>query len=64
MTSRNILIVDDEVGIRELLSDILQDEGHRVITAESAEVAREARLSARPDLVLLDIWVKPIISIM
>lgn len=56
MTSRNILVVDDEVGIRELLSDILQDEGHRVITAESAEVAREARLSARPDLVLLDIW--------
>ena len=37
MISRNILIVDDEVGIRELLSDILQDEGHRVITAESAD---------------------------
>ena len=50
------MVVDDEVGIRELLSDILQDEGHRVITAENAEVAREARLFARPDLVLLDIW--------
>ncbi len=56
MASRNILVVDDEVGIRELLSDILQDEGHRVTTAENAQVAREARLSARPDLVLLDIW--------
>jgi len=56
MASRNILVVDDEVGIRELLSDILQDEGHRVITAENAQVAREKRLSARPDLVLLDIW--------
>lgn len=56
MISRNILVVDDEVGIRELLSDILKDEGHRVITAENAQVAREARLSARPDLVLLDIW--------
>lgn len=56
MASRNILVVDDEVGIRELLSDILKDEGHRVITAENAQVAREARLSARPDLVLLDIW--------
>ena len=49
MASRNIMVVDDEVGIRELLSDILQDEGHRVITAENAQVARELRLSTRPD---------------
>ena len=56
MASRNILVVDDEVGIRELLSDILQDEGHRVTTAENAQVAREMRLAKRPDLVLLDIW--------
>jgi len=56
MASRDILVVDDEVGIRELLSDILQDEGHRVKTAENAQIAREMRLSKRPDLVLLDIW--------
>jgi len=56
MASRNILVVDDEVGIRELLSDILQDEGHRVTTAENAQVARDMRLAKRPDLVLLDIW--------
>ena len=56
MASRNILVVDDEVGIRELLSDILQDEGHRVSTAENAQIAREMRLAKRPDLVLLDIW--------
>lgn len=56
MASRNILVVDDEVGIRELLSDILKDEGHRVTTAENAQVAREMRLAKRPDLVLLDIW--------
>lgn len=56
MASRHILIVDDEIGIRELLSDILQDEGHRVTLAENAQVAREARLAQRPDLVLLDIW--------
>jgi DNA-binding NtrC family response regulator len=56
MASRNILVVDDEVGIRELLSDILQDEGHRVTAAENAQVAREMRLAKRPDLVLLDIW--------
>jgi DNA-binding NtrC family response regulator len=51
-----ILVVDDEVGIRELLSEILADEGHSVQLAESAGAARRARESARPDLVLLDIW--------
>lgn len=56
MASRHILVVDDEVGIRELLSDILQDEGHRISLAENAQIAREMRLAQRPDLVLLDIW--------
>jgi DNA-binding NtrC family response regulator len=51
-----ILIVDDEVGIRELLSEILADEGHDVRVAENAAAARAARQAARPDLVLLDIW--------
>jgi len=51
-----ILVVDDEVGIRELLSEILADEGHQVTLAESALAARRARDHARPDLVLLDIW--------
>lgn len=52
----NILIVDDELGIRELLSDILGDEGHTVELAENAAQAREALPRFRPDLVLLDIW--------
>ena len=52
----NILVVDDEMGIRELLSEILGDEGHVVQLAENAQQAREARAQARPDLVLLDIW--------
>jgi DNA-binding NtrC family response regulator len=52
----NILVVDDELGIRDLLSEILFDEGHQVELAENAAQAREARLSMRPDLVLLDIW--------
>jgi DNA-binding NtrC family response regulator len=52
----NILVVDDEMGIRELLSEILGDEGHVVATAENAQQARESRLTAAPDLVLLDIW--------
>ncbi|MDP2805043.1 MAG: response regulator, partial [Gallionellaceae bacterium] len=46
----------DEIGIRELLSEILFDEGYRVHLAESAAQAREYRLSHTPDLVLLDIW--------
>jgi DNA-binding NtrC family response regulator len=52
----NILVVDDEHGIRDLLSEILNDEGHAVVLAENAAQARAARLRERPDLVLLDIW--------
>jgi two-component system, NtrC family, nitrogen regulation response regulator NtrX len=52
----NILVVDDEIGIRELLSEILADEGHTVRVADSATAARDARGRGRPDLVLLDIW--------
>ena len=51
-----ILVVDDEVGIRELLSEILGDEGHTVLLAESAQQARELRSAQPVDLVLLDIW--------
>jgi len=51
-----ILVVDDEIGIRELLSEILYDEGHTIELAENASQARAARLRIRPDLVLLDIW--------
>jgi DNA-binding NtrC family response regulator len=52
----NILVVDDEIGIRELLSEILSDEGHVVTTAESAASARTLRRETAPDLILLDIW--------
>ena len=52
----NILVVDDELGIRDLLSEILNDEGHNVELAENAAQARAARNRGRPDLVLLDIW--------
>ena len=51
-----ILVVDDEVGIRELLSEILIDEGYDVRVAENARAARQIRNELRPDLVLLDIW--------
>ncbi len=51
-----ILVVDDELGIRALLSEILTDEGHTVELAENAAQARTSRAAKRPDLVLLDIW--------
>ncbi len=56
MTGNQILVVDDEVGIRELLSEILYDEGYQVHLAENAEQARAFRNDHEPDLVLLDIW--------
>jgi DNA-binding NtrC family response regulator len=51
-----ILVVDDELGIRALLSEILSDEGHSVEVAENAAQARTMREQCQPDLVLLDIW--------
>jgi DNA-binding NtrC family response regulator len=51
-----ILVVDDELGIRALLLEILTDEGHTVELAEDAAQARASRERVRPDLVLLDIW--------
>ncbi len=51
-----ILVVDDEIGIRELLSEILGDEGHAVLQAENAQQARSIRDENPLDLVLLDIW--------
>ena len=56
MRSSDILIVDDEIGIRDLLSEILQDEGYSVALAENAEEARKLRHQVRPAMVLLDIW--------
>jgi two-component system, NtrC family, nitrogen regulation response regulator NtrX len=51
-----ILVVDDEIGIRALLSEILSDEGYDVVLAENAAAAQILHRQERPDLVLLDIW--------
>jgi DNA-binding NtrC family response regulator len=57
MTEKHrILVVDDEPDIRQLVSEILQDEGYKVMVAENAEVAREQVRVSRPELILLDIW--------
>jgi len=55
MTSKTIMVVDDEPGIRELLSEILYDEGYDVLLAENAAEARKM-IEQTPDVVLLDIW--------
>ena len=56
MTTKNVLVVDDEAGIRELLSEILFDEGYDVLLAENAEQARRHVEQHSPDIILLDIW--------
>lgn len=56
MSGQHILVVDDEPDIRELIRDILADEGYNVSVAENAAQARQSRQSQKPDLTLLDIW--------
>ena len=56
MTQPNILVVDDEPDIRQLLQEILEDEGYEVHAAENAASARHLRIERKPDLILLDIW--------
>lgn len=56
MNDARILVVDDEANIRELLDEILSEEGYEVTTAEDAAHAREARRGCNFDLTLLDIW--------
>jgi two-component system nitrogen regulation response regulator NtrX len=56
MSKPLVLVVDDEEGIRDSLSDIFEDEGYRVETAETGEEALEKLGAEAPDMVLLDIW--------
>ncbi len=56
MSAAKILVVDDEPDIREVVSEILEDEGYSVTSAEDGEAARSAFAADPPDLVLLDIW--------
>lgn len=60
MSSGHILVVDDEPDIRNLVKEILEDEGFEVSVAESGETARHARRMRRPDLILLDIWMEDV----
>ncbi len=56
MSVQNILVVDDEPDIRDLVQEILMDEGYEVKVAEDTTAARQHAHQQQPDLVLLDIW--------
>jgi CheY-like chemotaxis protein len=56
MSANQILVVDDEVGIRECSSKSCGTKATACVLAENAQTARSARKEMRPDLVLLDIW--------
>ena len=56
MSAARILVVDDEADIRELVREILTEEGYEVEVASSAAEAKAACAAQAPDLVLLDIW--------
>lgn len=56
MSQSLVMVVDDEPDIRELVREILEDEGYAVVVAEDVKTAREVIQERVPDLVLLDIW--------
>ena len=60
MSQAKILVVDDEPDIRQLVKEILEDEGYSVQVAKDGESARLAYTQQKPDLVLLDIWMPDI----
>ncbi len=60
MSQTQILVVDDEPDIRQLVQEILEDEGYSVQVAKDGENARQVYAQQKPDLVLLDIWMPDI----
>ena len=60
MTAPYILVVDDERDIRELVKEILEDEGYEVAIANNGQEANRVRRIRRPDLILLDVWMPDI----
>ena len=54
----DILVVDDEADIRDLVSGLLEDEGHSVRTASNSDEALAAIRARKPSLAILDIWMQ------
>lgn len=55
MLKKNILIIEDEIDLREAMADSIRDAGFSVTTAENGEVGLKMALEQKPDLILLDI---------
>ncbi len=51
-----ILVIDDEPGIRDVLSDVLKDEGYEILTAEDGLAGLDLLAAHAADLVFLDVW--------
>jgi two-component system, response regulator, stage 0 sporulation protein F len=51
---KTIMIVDDQLGIRLLLEEIIKSEGHKVVTAENGKEALDKILENEPDLLIVD----------
>ena len=56
--TQDILVVDDEADIRDLISGILEDDGHQVRTARDSDEALNAFGKRKPSLIVLDIWLQ------
>ena len=57
-TGSDILVVDDEADIRDLVSGLLEDEGHSVRVASNSDEALAAIRARKPSLAILDIWMQ------
>ena len=56
--AQDILVIDDEADIRDLVSGILEDDGHQVRAARDSDEALDAFRRRKPSLVVLDIWLQ------
>ncbi len=55
-TKKTILLVEDDIALRNVLIEKLTDEGFNLISAENGEVGLEKAVASRPDLILMDIF--------
>ena len=56
--AQDILVIDDEADIRDLVSGILEDDGHQVRAARDSDEALDAFKRRKPSLVVLDVWLQ------
>ncbi|HRY29737.1 MAG TPA: response regulator transcription factor [Elusimicrobiota bacterium] len=57
---KKILVVDDDVQLCQLASDILEEHGYQALTANNTDEGFKKLYEARPDLIILDVWLPSI----